>query len=82
MTHVDRAYLGPFGRLRLGEVGEVVIRTRQVAARVAAELCRRGTAHVFRGDEPISFLLLGFWSLSRLRRRLRRLETVVVQVDG
>jgi hypothetical protein len=78
---VDRAYLGRLGRLGLGEVGEVVIRTRQVAARVAAELRRRGAAHVLLGDEPISLLLLGFRSFSRLRRRLRRLETVIVQVD-
>ncbi len=78
---MNRAYLGRFGRLGFGEAGEVVIRTRQVAARVAAELGWRGTAHVLLGDEPISVLLLGFWSLSRLRGRLRRLETVIVQVD-
>src|SRR3990172_12740868 len=69
-ANVNGPNLRRFGGLRLGEAGEVVVRSGEVAPGVSAQVRRRCAADVLGRHEPVTILLLGIGSVSRLRRRL------------
>jgi hypothetical protein len=76
---VHRAHLGRLGRLGLDQAREVVVGSGEIAARVPAEVRRRGAAHVLVRYEPVAVLLLVVEPIARTGGRLGRVYDVVVE---
>jgi len=78
---VNGPNLRRFGGLRLGEAGEVVVRSGEVAPGVSAQVRRRCAADVLGRHEPVTILLLGIGSVSRPRCRLRQVRGFLLELD-